>query len=117
MMMTMTMMISRGRLRREISSISEYLMPELLDNGTLVPTGSNQIQVLRHQFAFHCTTSYLGTEREQAAGEIPAVWKPPYEKDHASGDPSLQSSRQVRNCHQNDNKRSYHLKNKSDRRK
>ena len=79
-MMTMTMMISRGRLRREISSISEYLMPELLDNGTLVPTGSNQIQVLRHQFAFHCTTSYLGTEEEQAARVIPAIWKAPYER-------------------------------------
>jgi hypothetical protein len=97
-MMTMTMMISRGRLRREISSISEYLMPKLLDNGTLVPTGSNQIQVLRHQFAFHCTTSYLGTEEEQAARVIPAIWKAPYEKDHADGDNSNHTSRNVRNC-------------------
>jgi hypothetical protein len=97
-------------------NISKYIMPELLVNGILVPT-NKPIKVLRHKFEFHCTTSYLGTEREQADGEIPLVWKPPYEKDHASGDPSLQSSRQVRNCHQNDNKRAYLLKNKSDRRK
>ena len=97
-------------------NISKYIMPELLVNGILVPT-NKPIKVLRHTFAFHCTTSYLGTEREQAAGEIPLVWKPPYEKDHASGDPSLQSSRQVRNCHQNDNKRAYSLKNKYETRK
>ena len=47
-------------------TISEYLMPELLVNGKLVPT-FKQIKVMRHQFAFHCTTTYLGTEREQAA--------------------------------------------------
>ena len=91
-------------------------MPELLDNGTLVPT-FKQIRVLRHQFAFHCTTSYLGTEREQAAGVIPAVWNAPYEKDHASGDPTLQSSRQVRNCHADDNKRAYQLLIGNDSRK
>ena len=98
-------------------TISKYLMPELLVNGTLVPTGSNQIQVLRHQFAFHCTTSYLGTEEEQAARVIPAIWKAPYEKDHADGDNSNHTSRNVRNCHRNDNNRAHNLKEDNNFRK
>ena len=70
--------------------ISEYLIPELLVSGT-----HKQIEVLRHQFAFYCTTSYLGTEGEQAAGVIPAIWKAPYQKDHANGDNTLQTSQNV----------------------
>jgi hypothetical protein len=91
-------------------------MPELLDNGTLVPT-NKQIEVLRHQFAFNCTTSYLGTEEEQAAGVIPAIWKAPYEKDHADGDNSNHTSRNVRNCHRNDNNRAHNLKEDNNFRK
>ena len=85
--------------------ISEYLIPELLVSGT-----HKQINVLRHQFAFHCTTSYLGTEEEQAAGVIPAIWKAPYEKDHADGDNTLQTSQNVRYCHADDSNRAHNLK-------
>lgn len=89
-------------------TISENLMPELIENGALVPTFKG-IKVLRHQFAFHCTTSYLGTEEEQAAGVIPAIWKAPYEKDHADGDNANHTSQNVRNCHRDDNNRAYNL--------
>jgi hypothetical protein len=65
--------------------------------------------VLRHRFAFHCTTSYLGTEEEQAADVIPELWMPPYEKDHADGDAAHQSRRNVRICHRNDNLRARNL--------
>ena len=94
--------------KKSYITISEYLMPELIENGALVPTNI-QIKVLRHQFAFHCTTSYLGTEEEQAAGVIPAIWKAPYEKDHADGDNTNNTGRNLRNCHRDDNNRAYNL--------
>jgi len=74
--------------------------------------GERQTQSMRHIFAFHCMTTYLGTEEEQAAGVSPEVWNAPYEKDHAYGDPTFQSSRQIRIIYKDDNLRADHLNRK-----
>ena len=57
-------------------------------------------------------TTYLGTEEEQAAGVIPQVWNAPYEKDHAIGDNTLQTHRQIRIIYKDDNWRADHLNRK-----
>ena len=93
-------------------TFSRMIMSKKFDkNGKLVAVERcDQQQTLRTQFAHHCTTSYLGTEEEQAAGVILAIWKSPFEKDHANGEPSEQTRRNVRNCHSDDNKRAHKLK-------
>ena len=95
-------------------NISKVIISKKFDgSGNLVDIGPGKSNrghyVLRHRFAFHCTTSYLGTEEEQAADVIPALWMPPYEKDHADGDATHQTKRNVRICHRHDNLRAHNL--------